>query len=412
MWGWHLGLRPSSHAGGLAYANGVESFGAQPLRRPEDGFTSYVYTDRGRDYVSHAWDGRRLTVHANAMRVDGGLEALLVERRVGLLEELSVRHILARGRNPREKPVERVHRDVSDWERNTFPEYCGRSPAHRPDRWRQLYAAYERLASQCRANESPFLSFDIYRERLAEWIVRYNATPHERHTLGGGRFVPLDEYTRLYTTRYEIRSETLALLLMRAEQRQVRKNGVQCFQRHWFYYHEALSAVKGCTVEVRYADDDFSRVWVVLPDARICEATLVTPTPLLNPDRRTLEMVAEMRAADRRVIRDYTLVAEARARGESEEVRVARIVDERSPITASEPAPSEPPVAPVGHITPLTRLDRPKLRGAAETKTARATPDEAIEVDATIFDATRHTRVRLDEFEDDEEGLWGTTIPS
>ncbi|MCA1636084.1 MAG: Mu transposase C-terminal domain-containing protein [Acidobacteria bacterium] len=72
----------------------------------------------------------------------------------------------------------------------------------------------------------------------------------------------------MYQTRFEIAPETLALLLMKAEQRVIRKNGIQCFQKHWFYWHDALSIYKGQSVEVRYSDGDYSRVRVVLPAAR------------------------------------------------------------------------------------------------------------------------------------------------
>ena len=59
------------------------------------------------DYRSHHWDGQTIAVHKYAMKIDGGLELLRVERRVGILEDLMIRHLVARGRNPKEKPVER-----------------------------------------------------------------------------------------------------------------------------------------------------------------------------------------------------------------------------------------------------------------------------------------------------------------
>lgn len=82
-----------------------------------------------------------------------------VERRVGILADLMIRHLVARGRNPKEKPVERVFRDISDWEQNTFQEFCGREPKERPDVWRRLYAQHQR-GSVNAAQDSPFMSFE------------------------------------------------------------------------------------------------------------------------------------------------------------------------------------------------------------------------------------------------------------
>jgi hypothetical protein len=323
IWGWHLDLVPSSQTSALAYANGVETFGAQPPPRPEEQFHSYVYTDQGRDYRSHRWDGKVIAVHQAAMRVDGGLEFLCVQRKVGILEDMAVKHLLARGYNAKEKPVERTHRDLSDWEQNTFAEFCGRNPTNRPERWKKLYQEHQRPPANRKMTASPFIKFDDYRAQLLAFLTNYNSTEHERTVLGGVRVVPLEEYKRLYTTRYEIAPELLALLLMKPERRTVRKNDVQCFQKNWFYWHESLSEYKGMDVEVRYSEEDYQRVWVILPDRQVCEAELITPTSLLKPNKRTLQAVAETRAKERRIIREYHLLAESGLRGESTEDRVA-----------------------------------------------------------------------------------------
>src|SRR5262249_1819263 len=116
IWGWYLGLKPSSETARLAYADGILNFGAQPFARPADGFYSYVYTDRGKDYCSHDWAGKVISVHEQAMNPDAELECHLVERQVGVLAEFGVKRLLARGYNAKEKPVERFFKVLSEWE--------------------------------------------------------------------------------------------------------------------------------------------------------------------------------------------------------------------------------------------------------------------------------------------------------
>lgn len=397
LWGWHLALVPSAQTAALAYANGVETYGAQPLSRPDDEFQSYVYTDRGRDYLSHNWDGRVLAVHERAMQLDGGLELICHQKRVGILDDLSLRHLIARGRNPKEKPVERLFKDITGWEENNFAEFCGRHPTARPDRCRRLYEQHERLMPERRAAESPFIFFDDYRAALTRYILRYNSTEHKRSTLGGQSLVPLDEYRRLYTTRYEITPGTLALLLMRAEKRRVRKNGVQCFQSHWFYYHEAMAEWKGADVEVRYGDSDYSRVWVLLPNHQLCEAMLITPTSILKPDKQTLKMVTEARAHERKVIREANLLHASRLRGETVEERVS----EQLPPADKEVGETVLANSPA-RVHRLTRLDRPKLRQVAGASHVTDEQVARIEADFSILQV-EESSTAVKEFDYEEE---------
>ena len=92
------------------------------------------------------------------MNIDGALEFLLTEREVGILSDLQLRHLLARGRNPKEKPIERLFKDISDWERNSFKEYCGRNAAERPEAWRKLYAQHQQFVKG-QLSASPFIDY-------------------------------------------------------------------------------------------------------------------------------------------------------------------------------------------------------------------------------------------------------------
>lgn len=391
IWGWHLGLVPSSYAAGLAYADGVQNFGAQPPSLPDQGFYSFIYTDLGRTYRSHNWDGKVIAVHEQAMRPDGSFEMLLVQRRVGIIEELNLKHLLSRGYNAKEKPVEEVHNIISGWEQNTFPEYCGRSPNKRPERFLRLLEQHKRFL-QGRREASPFITFEEYRSKLAHRILKYNSSPHKRITLGGISIVPLDEYKRLYTVRYEISPETLALILMKPEKRRIGKNGVQMFRPDWFYCNELMSRYKGMDVEVRYKDDDYSRVWIILPNKEVCEAKLITPSPLINPNKQTLTVVAKARAHERKLVREFELIAQSNVRGETIEDRIARQIE-------IEAAPTDESVNVPAVMPQSIRLDIGVSELGSKLPEVSATDVAATEIDNSIFSQT--TSSSINEFDDE-----------
>jgi hypothetical protein len=314
---------PSAQAAALAYADGVQTYGAQPIPHPEQGFYSFVYTDHGRTYKSHRWDGKEIAVHQAALSLNGAMSLLLKQREVGILTNLQNRRLLARRYNAKEKPIERFFLDVSAWEQHTFNSYCGSKPGQKPDRLKILYEQHRQYLLGNRES-SPFPTIEQYHAALNEFITRYNHSEHERSNLGGERIVPIEEYRRLYTTRYEISRKTLALLLLIPGRRVIEKNGVNCFRKNWFYYHKSMSKFKGSSVEILYSDDDYKSVWIILPDGDLCEASLITPTSLLNPNRATLQTVREASAHERNLIQNYQLLQESQMRGETTEDRVAR----------------------------------------------------------------------------------------
>ncbi len=290
-----------------------------------------------------------------------------------------------------EKPVKHSRRLLG------FTQYCGRDARSRPERWRKFYEQHQRLKPERRATLSPFIRLEAYREALAGYITGYNSSAHERTALGGAALVPLEEYRRLSTTRFEIAPETLALLLMKAEKRVVRKNGIQCFQKHWFYWDDALSIYKGQSVEVRYSDGDYSRVRVVLPSGQMCEAQLITPTSLLNPNKQTLKVVAQARARERKLIRDFQLLNHSALLGETTEDRIAQIVSEEQPdmLQAEETVAAVP-----ASVHLLMRLGHQRVRSAGGGREVDVAEVLEVEADLSIFDSPVRSSIR--EFDFDE----------
>lgn len=373
IWGWHLDLTPSSTTIGLAYVNGVQTFGAQPAANPAANFESYLYTDQGKDYKCKTLTGQTLTFQ-KAARIDGGLEYLSTQREIGFMKELGLRHLMARGYNAKEKPVERVHKDISNWERNTFEnEYCGKDTASRPERWRDAWAQHERLRkidgmhSEWLQSESPFMTLDDYRENLSGWIHEHNTTEHTRTVLGGAKMIPAREYERLYRTRYEIADDTLALLLMRAAKRKIGKDGVEMFQKGWYFGSPDLSEFKGLEIEVRYTDGDYSRIWAVLPateqkPSQVVEVPLLTRSSIINPNKATLGQLAKMKTHERTLIREHRLLEQSSWRGETTEDRLAAQVDLIDPDDVQPPEAERIAVNDRPRIVVATgRFDKPKV---------------------------------------------------
>jgi hypothetical protein len=217
---------------------------------------------------------------------------------------------------------------VSEWEKNTFEEYCGSGPESRPERLKQMFSQQQAFERGRREN-SPLISWEDYQAKLAQFIADFNQTPHERTNLdGGSTVIPHDEYLRLYRTRYDISPETIFLLLTKTDGRVLQKNGVNCFKRGWYYWCDEMSQYKDekerIKVEIRYTDRDYSRIWVVLPDKKPYEARLIKGSPLINPNKETLQTVARARAQERKVIRDFELLAQAMWREETPEERLNR----------------------------------------------------------------------------------------
>jgi|CXWL01.1.fsa_nt_gi hypothetical protein len=403
IWGHHLDLTPSSNTIGLAYANGVQTFGGQPLSNPDTDFFSYLYTDQGKDYRCKTLTGQTLEFK-NAARIEGGLNVLCTQRKVGFMDEMGLKHILARGYNAREKFIERTHKDISEWEKNTFEaEYCGRGIGHKPERWQAAWARHERLFKKfgnrldILRSESPFMTIDDYRDAIGGWINEYNHAEHTRSVLGGATVVPVEEYERLYSSRVEIAEDMLAMLLMKADKRKIGKNGVQYFQSNWFFLHEDMWEFKGQEIEIRYTDGDWERIWAVLPNGKVVEASAVGNSGVLNRNKKTMGMVAKQRNHEQKMFREFHHVQQSNFRGETVEDRVAAQID--SPEDAQPPqqeriAVNARPVVPM-----IGRFDPAKVGSTSRSPVTAEMVEGANVIDLFGADRKPPTRIK-EEWED------------
>lgn len=409
IWGWHLDIVPSSTTIALAYANGVQNFGAQPPANPNADYYSWLYTDQGKDYKCHQIAGQTLEFrsenYGKAGTIEGGLNSLCVQREVGLMNDLGLKHMMARGYNAREKFVERTHKDISAWERDTFrDEYCGNGKGHRPERWAAAWHRHEKLRKKVGKNldwlrsESPFMTLDDYRDAIGGWIHEYNHIEHTRVVLGGATVVPVDEYERLYRTRFEIADETLAMLLMRSARRKIGKNGVQMFQPHWFFIAEEMSEFKGREIEIRYNDQDYTKIYAVLPNGQIVEAEMVGNSGVLNPSKRTMGLVAKQRNHEIKLAREYQLVQQSNWRGETAEDRVNAMMAIEPDAPESESKKQAVNERPRVHV--IGRFDKSKIISAGRPSVTAEMVENTNVIDGMFSNRTVEKKRIKEEWED------------
>lgn len=349
IWGWYLSLTPNSEAIALAYADGIAKFGAQPFSRPEDNFYSYIYTDRGKSYRAHDIEGNVIQVHERAADITERFEYFLIERKIGLVEDFRIKQLLAKVRNPKEKQIERTNRDFSEWEKNNLVGYCGNKPAERPDEWYKLFEKHNKL-QKGEFHNSPFLSFDEYKSKVAEQIAKYNSTAHQRTNLGGKWIIPLKEYQSLYTTRYEIPQDLVTTLLLKTSSRKIGKIGINCFRKNWLYWHPEMSDFKGLKVQIKYTDQDYKTILVVLPDKRCVEATLIEPSSILSPNKETLKQIKKIEAQEKQNIKNFHLLQHSKLRFETAEEKIIKSIPSKTSVVEA-PSPKAAATATV-HLFP------------------------------------------------------------
>jgi hypothetical protein len=176
----------------------------------------------------------------------------------GLWRQLGVSTLHTLPANPQAKPIERFfgtpERDLVQ----ELPGWCGNNPETRPrDVLKPLLKHHEDWLAG-RWEETPFL-------HIAEFALKFEAWLHERHLRTPHARLnrtPLEAYEREYGNPVVPAERALDILLMRAERRLVRRNGIEMFERGRWYWAEELAGREATYVEVRWDPRELGKILV------------------------------------------------------------------------------------------------------------------------------------------------------
>lgn len=209
--GWHLDVIPNSHTIALAARHGILTYGVPGT----------WYMDRGKDYRSGYWAGAQIW-----SRNVGPDEELL-----SVLAQLGCDKMHARAYTPWAKPIEPwFGHTFPAWER-TLPGWCGSDNKERPDKLRDEMAA------------GKLLTFDQLREELARHLAAYHQREH-----GDTGLTPAACWEGV--TKRIPDARALDIILMRHKPAKIFNDGIRLFGLR--YWHDALFAEQGRTLEIRY----------------------------------------------------------------------------------------------------------------------------------------------------------------
>lgn len=324
--GWHLDVTPSSHTIALALRSGILTYGSP----------SGLYTDRGKDYLADMWGATKKTKH----HVDPN-EATRTVR-----ELLGIRFQQAQGETPWAKAIEPwFGHTFPVWEK-TLPGWCGRDNKERP----------EKLAEEIQSGK--LLTLDELRARLAERLHEYHATEHSAL-----QATPASQWEGVEKRIPDPRA--LDIALMKHKPAKVYQDGIRLFGCR--FYHDALFAVLGRTVEVRYDPANIGEIVCFLERKFLCVALADKAYTQRMSEREHQELLRRKKVARRQVraaLEAHPLVmdderAVAQAVGDIQRQKVVVL-----PMAASGPEPS-------GAVLPMI-LGTERAGAAVAARRARA----------------------------------------
>jgi len=265
--GWCLSMNPNSRTIAEALTYGI-------LEKPDVpfcGVPSIVYTDNGKDYRSHVFEGGQF------VEVDHGKMEYNIETE-GILKQLHIQNIHAKAYHGWAKPVERWFKTIEERYIRELPGWCGNNPNERPE-------GFDKDVKRM-AEKGELLSLDEFKVVLTSKIL---PAYHERPHSGYNNEKPIERYMKLEKARYDMPSKALlAVIKMECVERDVTTQGIRFENK--IYWHKELMHLANERVKVKYNKEQKDVLIIMHNDRFVCAATVRDKLKMVNEDA---DLVAE-----------------------------------------------------------------------------------------------------------------------
>ncbi|SKC68563.1 Mu transposase C-terminal domain-containing protein [Maledivibacter halophilus] len=280
MVGWCITMQPNSRTIAEAFIYGIQ----EKKDFPFWGVPKVVYTDNGKDYRSHAFEGGKIIEKKYANAIEYNLET------EGLLKQLKVGNIHAKAYHGWVKPVERFFGTFSDKYVREIPGWCGTDPEERPETFAKD------LKRLIKHNKLWTL------DELKEWFVNivlkeYHNTPHG----GYGGKTPMELYMEKEKARYDKPSwAVLGICKMESEKRKISTQGIRFDNK--IYWNIELKHLIGQWVKIKFNRENKDVIIVTHEGKYICAASVKEKLKMVFEDEEKVSNhVSNQRKQEREV---------------------------------------------------------------------------------------------------------------
>lgn len=279
--GWCLSTNPNSQTIAESFAYGV----CEKKDSPFWGVPTIVYTDNGRDYRSHAFEGGKLTEKSFGKGMPFNIET------DGILKQLGIENIHAKPYQGWSKPIERFFGTFADRHVRELPGWCGRHPDERNEGFDK---ELKKLAQQ-----DKLFTMEELRCWLKNVLDEYHNTEHS----GYGGKKPIDIYLNGEKARQDKPSwALLSILKMEFTERKITTQGINFDNK--LYWNIALSQrhLIDQKVRIRYNRENKNTIIVIHEGKFICAANVKENLKMVKEDEEKLgEHIANQKRQEREV---------------------------------------------------------------------------------------------------------------